>query len=116
MIGGIAWAPRYQAQLAKLAASRALLTPKGKQVPLFFTEFGYHKTGANALPENIRAKWYPKAMEVARRSGARQMSIYQLYPGLAGAWDTSLLNAKGESLPSYIALQGWAKKQGYNPK
>jgi hypothetical protein len=116
MIGGIAWTPRYKALLRRYARTKALVTPKGNRLPLFLTEFGYHKSGPFAVPEAIRAKWYPKAMEVARRSGAAQMNIYQLYQSTGGRWDTSLLNARAEPLPSFLALQGWAKKQLARPK
>jgi len=116
MEGGVAWTPRYNALLKKFAATKALLTPRGNQVPLFLTEFGYQKAGPWAIPEAIRAKWYPLAMEVARRSGARQMNIYQMYQSTGRGWDSSLLNARAEPLPSYIALQGWAKKQLAQPK
>jgi hypothetical protein len=116
MLGGIAWTPRYQRILKSFARTKALLTPKGFVVPLFLTEFGYQKSGPNAIPEAIRARWYPKAMEVARRSGARQMSIFQVFQSIGGSWDTSLLNGRAEPLPSYIALQGWAKKQLAAPK
>jgi hypothetical protein len=92
------------------------VTPKGNRLPLFLTEFGYHKSGPYAIPEAIRAKWYPKALEVARRSGAAQMNLYQIYQSAGGRWDTSLLNARAEPLPSYIAVQGWVKKQAARPK
>jgi len=112
MTGGIAWTRSFNKLLAKWAKKKLLITSRGKKVPLFLTEFGYHKTGAFALPEEFRAKWYPKAMNVARQQGAKQMTIYQLFSSGAG-WDTGILAPDGSPLPSFLALQAWAKKNGY---
>jgi len=116
MSGGIAWTRSYKKLLSSWAKNKMLRSPGSKTVNLFLTEFGYHKTGPFAIPEALRVKWYPKAMNVARAQGAGQMTIYQLWPSAAGAWDTGLLTPEGQPLPSFIALQQWARKNGYLKK
>src|SRR5689334_6021247 len=73
---GIAWASDWQSRLKQLHSSRRLSTPGGDRVPLYFTEFGYHRN-TPPLPEGVRAAWYPRAMSVAKEAGARSMNIYQ---------------------------------------
>jgi hypothetical protein len=114
-MGGIGYAKDVQKQLKKWAKSGRLTTPKGKPVPMYLTEFGYHRKAPYGIPEKYRAKWYPKAMEWARKSGARGMVLYQFYPQ-AQAWDTSVLEANGAPTPSYLKLWKWAQSRGYKVK
>jgi len=109
----------YEAQnlLAKLFNDKKFLTPSGGKVPLWLTEFGYWRTGSSALPESVRAKWYPMAMDTVVADGVRGMNLYQLWPSPkkpAGLWDTSLLNMNGDGLPSFYALVNWSKHHGYD--
>jgi len=114
MKGGVAWTKAFVAITKRWAKQKKLLTPRGKRAPLFLTEFGYHQTNSFAIPETLRAKWYPKAMDVARSGGAKQMTIYQVWASRVGhAWDTALHNQASQPLPSFFALKEWAKRNGY---
>jgi len=115
-VGGMGWTGDFTRLAAKLAKEKRLITPGGKAAPIFLTEFGYHRTGANQMPEEYRAKWYPRALSFAKKKGARQMTLYQVYPSAPGRWDTSLLNPDASPSPSYIAVQNWAKTHGYIKK
>lgn len=112
---GIAWASDWQSRLKHLHTAGRLSTPGGEKVPLYFTEFGYHRN-TPPLPEPARAAWYPRAMSVAKEAGARSMNIYQLVAGAgmddASTWDTGLV-LNGVPLPSFVALQDWSRKNGY---
>ncbi len=117
--GGIAHAQKLQRFLKHLEKTGRLETRKGKKVPLFFTEFGYHRLEGRTisqpdrqLPEATRAAWTPRAFEVAKKAGARQMLYYQLFPTWSGhAWDTGILDHDGTPNPSFDALKAWVAKQ-----
>jgi hypothetical protein len=111
--GGIHSAKATQKYIAKWHKKGRLRTPKGGAPPLYLTEFGYHRQGEHAIPENYRAKWYPMAMTEAKKAGARGMVLYQMFPSGPGRWDTSILNGGGAQSPSYQALRAWAIKNGY---
>jgi len=109
--GGIGWANAYVKLSESLRKQKRLRTPKKAAAPVLFTEFAYMKTGPHQISDELRAKWYPKAMSFAKRKGIAQMSIYQLTPRDKDAgWDSSLLNKDGSPGPSYIALQVWARQ------
>jgi len=112
---GIAWAPQWQNRLSSLHKKGRLSTPRGGKVPLYLTEFGYHLDGHAALPEDVRAKWYPRAMSEAARAGAKGMNIYQIFngSGAPGVWDTGLVAQGNIPRASFNALKGWAQKHGY---
>jgi len=113
MVGGIAWTKNLVTLTQKWATQNKLITPGGKKVPVYLTEFGYHQTGPYAIPQELRAKWFPKAMDVAQKGGAKQMVVYQLWPSTTGSWDTGLFDQAGAPLPAFIALKSWAKDHGY---
>jgi len=102
-----------QTQLKELHIKGKFATRKRGIVPLYLTEFGYMRTSGNAIPETVRAKWYPLALTAALKHGAKGMNLYQLYPSPPGTWDTSLLEASGSPSPSYTAVWNWAEKHGY---
>jgi hypothetical protein len=118
---GISKLKPLQTKLASLAKEGRLTTPKGGELPLYLTEFGYQrkegrtfKSPATQMDEATRALWLPKAFEVARQAGARQMLYFMLLPPAPDyPWDTSLLDTNGHPLPSYIALKNWAAAHGY---
>jgi hypothetical protein len=112
---GIAWSPTWQDRLKHLHEKGRLSAPKGGAVPLYLTEFGYHRDGKAALPETARSKWYPRAMSEAKKSGAKAMNIYQIYAGngTPGVWDTGLIAPGDVPLASFTALQNWSKANGY---
>src|SRR5581483_11143023 len=119
---GISRVKEFQALLAKMAQERRLMTPSGGPLPLYLTEFGYQKKEGRIfqepsvqIPESERAAWLPEAFQVAADDGARQMLYFQLLPTPpAYPWDTSIIDSSHATLPSYLALQGWAKAQGYS--
>jgi len=111
---GITYVARVQAKLAALYKSKKFTTPTGGQVPMWLTEFGYWRTTTVGLGENVRAQFYPKALDMALKSGAGGMNLYQLWQSPPGNWDTSILNINGTALPSFYAIRKWAKKNGYN--
>jgi len=112
--GGIGWANAYVKLSEALCKQKRLRTPKKAAAPVLFTEFAYMRTGEHRLTEELRAKWYPKAMTFAKRKGIAQMSIYQLTPkDRNDAWDSSLLNKDGSPGPSYVALQVWARQHQF---
>lgn len=118
---GISKVGQVQVRLARLAKERRLTTPGGGKLPLYLTEFGYQRlegrtfsSPSTQLPEAKRAEWLPKAFEVARLSGARQMLYFMLLPTPPDyAWDTSLIDRNGQPLPAFVALKKWATDHGY---
>jgi hypothetical protein len=80
----------------------------------------YHRrdvTPGNEVPEPYRAKWLPMAMEKAKRVGAKEMVVYQLWSsGPQSPWDTGILDQAGNPLPSFNSLQRWAQRNGYHTK
>lgn len=75
---GIAWSKNIASKLKSLHKKGRLRTAHGGSVPLYLTEFGYFRTEENAIPEAYRAKWLPEAMDVALKSGAKSMNVYQV--------------------------------------
>jgi hypothetical protein len=114
---GIAWAEDLQHRLSYLAGKGQLVlrgSNNSAPLPLFLTEFGYPRTGPNALPEDVRCDWLPRAMSVAAKAGVKSMNVYQLFispPWVA--WDTGITDEAGNPLCSYTALQQWATDNGY---
>jgi len=111
--GGMASAQDTQDFIGKWFKKGRFVTSKGKRPPLYLTEFGYHVTGKSAIPENYRVKWYPMAMSVAKKAGARGMVLYQMFPSGPGRWDTSILLSNGKPSATYNALRAWAIKNKY---
>jgi hypothetical protein len=118
---GISKLKDLQARLATLAKEGRLTTPEGGELPLYLTEFGYQRkegrtylSPTTQIDEATRALWLPKAYEVARQAGVRQMLYFMLLPPAPDyPWDTSLLDANGNPLPSFLALKNWAATNGY---
>lgn len=117
--GGIANAKKVQRTLAHLAKAGRFVNRKGKAVPLFFTEFGYHKLEGRTIsqpdrqiPESRRAAWTPRAFEMAKKARARQMLYYHLFATWSGhAWDTSIMSSEGVTNASFHALKDWVARQ-----
>lgn len=118
---GISELNRLKTHLARLASEGRLTTPEGGQLPLYLTEFGYQRkegrtyaSPSTQIDEAQRALWLPKAFEVARQAGVRQLLYFMLLPPAPDyPWDTSILDANGNPLPSYVALKDWASSHGY---
>jgi len=122
---GISYIPDVQAKLAKLHKSGHLTTPSGGRVPLYLTEFGYfqkcNKTNDAAklgmcvfgLPSNLRALWYPRALQFAAKHGAKGFVLYQFLQSKDGSWNTALLNNALQSTAAYCSTYAWAKHNKY---
>ena len=118
---GISNLEQIKTQLARLAKEGRLTTAEGGQLPLYLTEFGYQRkegrtysSPSTQIDEAQRALWLPKAYEVARQTGARQMLYFMLLPPAPDyPWDTSILDVNGNPLPSFFALKSWATAHGY---
>jgi hypothetical protein len=92
--------------LVHLARQRRLATPAGRALPIYATEFGYRKA---EMSESRRALWLPRAYEVARKAGVRQMCHYLVVPGFD---DMSLLDERSEPTPTFDALVRWSRARG----
>jgi len=121
-MGGMGWLGEAQKALKKWAKSKRLTTPSGKRVPMYLTEFGYHRKAPAGkpkkpygIPESYRAKWYKLALERARKAGVKGFVLYQFYPR-PQEWDTSLLHSNGKYTKSFRGIHAWAKSRGYKVK
>jgi hypothetical protein len=115
-VGGMAWIPDYKKAIARWRKTRRLTSFSGGPVPLFLTEWALLRSPyAASVSENIRVKWYPKAMNFAWKHKVKQMLIFQL--GIArdpNGWDSGMIDHDGVTgLPAYHALKRWAKSHGY---
>ena len=107
--------PRLTTALSRLARAGVLSAGRKKAPPLYLTEFGYFASGKRATPEKKRAKWLPRAFDVARRNArVKQMLHYGLVappPQQSGAaFDFGLLTTDGTQRPAYAPLAAWASK------
>jgi len=123
---GVGFGQMWQERLAELHESGRLQTSAGKQVPLYYNEFGYMtnwdtipETNAEyesfqQVPEDTRARWTQEALDKARKDGAFNMLIYQFMPGGAiDGFDSSILEADCTPTPTFLAIREWAQKNGY---
>jgi len=115
MPGGMGWINDWNKAVAKWAKSGRLRTVAGKKPSVLLTEFGYLISPPPAnIPENFRAKWYPKAMDLAKKAKVKQMLIFGLHAANNPAvWDSGIINGDSTPLPSFCALRKWAAKNGY---
>jgi hypothetical protein len=97
--GGIGDTPQLLRQLRR----SPIKTRRGRRLPLYFTEFGYHSH------ETVQAAyWWPLALRYAERLGVRQILAYQLvHPAWAkeGSWDTALEDGEGIPRPAFYAIR-----------
>ncbi|MEA2308718.1 MAG: hypothetical protein QOI65_1004 [Thermoleophilaceae bacterium] len=106
---------RLTGALDRLAAARLLMTPTGRPLPVYLTEFGYFRRGDRVLPPRRRAAYLRRAFAIAERGypRVRQLLQYLLvspppnYRG--GRFDTSILLRSGVRTPSFDALSAWAR-------
>jgi hypothetical protein len=112
-MNGMGYVFDSQKMLAKWAKSKRLLTPQGKRVPLYLTEFGYHRDyKADGVPEGKRANWYAQALSRAKKAKAKGFVLFQFYPQNQ-KWDTSLFNADGTLTKSFRRVYKWARSKCY---
>ena len=101
---------RLERALSALARRHALVTPQGRGMQLYLTEFGYH-ANSRVIGERERAIFTRRAYDIAARDvHVRQLVWYQLAappPRRKPQWDTSLLHVDGTPTPTYEALVQW---------
>jgi hypothetical protein len=104
---------RTDAALRRLAAGRALSSRRGRALPLYLTEWGWHARSPS-IPEPLRTAFMLGGLDlIAADPHVRQVVWYQLVgapdrprPG----WDTGLLAADGSPRPAYAALRRWGRR------
>jgi hypothetical protein len=100
--------------LRSLRRTGALRTPKGRQLPVYLTEYGYFQGGKYALGEDVRAPYLRQAFSMALRNRhVKQMLQFGLieapvnYPG--GFFDLSVIREDGTLTQSYLTLRDWSQ-------
>ena len=110
---GIGSLPYLTALLDRYARTGALVNPAGGPLPVYLTEFGYQSSGPVSLPTSIRARFLPRAFEIAyRNSRVRQVVQYQLVSAGSPEWDTAILAADGRPGTEFASLRSWARRRG----
>jgi hypothetical protein len=102
---------RLTGALDRLASAKALLTPGGKPLDVYLTEFGYFATGPVAPPPAQRAAYLKQAFDIAQRnSRVKEMLQYILVSPPAGTrFDTSLVAQDGKPSLPFNALSAWVR-------
>jgi hypothetical protein len=108
---------RLTGTLQSLAKIRALTTPRGKQLPVYLTEYGYFQSGKYALGDAVRSNYLRQAFTIAQRDrNVMQMLQFTLvtppenFPG--GYFDLSLIRQDGSATQPYDSLRSWAATAG----
>lgn len=111
---------RLTDELDKLKKQKKLLTPKGKALDVYLTEYGYMRSGKYKVPESTRADYMTRAFQQALdNSRVREMTQYLLVrpPWSREEFDTALVSTKkGKPSKTFRALAKWAKKQAAKRK
>ncbi len=107
---------RLTSALDRLAQAKALITPDGKPLDVYLTEFGYFATGPVAVPPSKRADYLKTAFAIAARNHrVKEMLQYILIAPPAGVrFNTSLINEDGKATLPFTALSDWAKSNTKN--
>jgi Cellulase (glycosyl hydrolase family 5) len=100
---------RLTRALDQLAQSKALVTPDGKPLDVYLTEFGYFASGPVAVPPPKRADYLKTAFDIAARNPrVKEMLQYILVAPPAGVrFNTSLINLDGKPTVPFTALGKW---------
>ena len=114
---GIGSLPYLTQLLDGYGGTGALVTPSGNPLPVYLTEFGYQSSGPVALPGPTRARFLPRAFEIAyRNTRVRQVVQYQLVSSGSPEWDTAILAADGRPGMEFASLRAWARRRGLVPR
>jgi hypothetical protein len=107
---------RLTRALDRLAQARALMTPAGKPLDVYLTEFGYFATGPVAVPPAKRADYLKTAFDIAERNPrVKEMLQYILISPPAGVrFNTSLINLDGKATLPFTALSHWTHSNAKN--
>ena len=104
---------RLTGTLRALRRINALRTPKGKQPPVYLTEYGYFQSGKYALGEEVRSSYLRRAYAMAQRNRhVKQMLQFGFveapvnFPG--AFFDLSVIRGNGTPTASYEAIRSWA--------
>jgi hypothetical protein len=100
--------------LDQLAAAKKLTTPAGKPLDLYLTEYGYMASGKYKKSEKLRAKYLPRAFQIALKNPrVKEMLQYLLAPPpkRSAFFDTSILTKKNKETKVFKALAAWTAKQ-----
>jgi hypothetical protein len=102
---------RLTAALDRLASAKALMTPDGKPLDVYLTEFGYFATGPVAPPPAQRASYLKQAFDIAQRNPrVKEMLQYILVSPPPGTrFDTSLIAQDGKPSLPFTALSDWVR-------
>jgi hypothetical protein len=102
---------RMTSALDTMKRRRVLMPRRTKRMPLFLTEWGYHRSGYRRIPERRRAYWTKKGFEVARKHPRVKMMLqYTFVQPPGGSWfDLSLIDTDGDKTRTWRKLRGWAK-------
>jgi hypothetical protein len=111
---------RLTKQLDELRKQKKLMTPKGKTLDVYLTEYGYMRSGRYKVSESRRARYLTKAFQIALdNSHVRQMTQYLLVkpPWHHSDFDTGLVSRKkGKPTKTFRALAKWAKREAKKHK
>jgi hypothetical protein len=102
---------RLTSALDRLAGAKALMTPDGKPLDVYLTEFGYFATGPVAPPPAQRANYLKQAFDIAQRNPrVKEMLQYILVSPPPGTrFDTSLIAQDGKPSLPFTALSDWVR-------
>jgi hypothetical protein len=104
---------RLEKLLDRLAARHALMTPAGRPLNLYLTEYAYHASDARVAPPTLG----PFVTQAYRRALAdprvKQIIWYQVIapqPSRFKQWDSALFDSAGNARPAYASLVHWARR------
>jgi hypothetical protein len=104
---GLASISSIKGALRSAARRRAVRTPGGASLPIYFTEFGYLTRGSYRIrSESRRASWTVEAFRMAKAGGARSMLYYHLVRNYGNRWDAGIVNSGNSVTPVFNALVG----------
>jgi hypothetical protein len=104
---GLASISSIKSAVRAAARRRAVRTPRGASLPIYFTEFGYQVKGSYRIrSESRRASWTVEAFRMAKKGGARSMLYYHLVRNYGNHWDAGIVNSGNSVTPVFKALLG----------
>jgi hypothetical protein len=103
---------RLTRALTKLARRHVLVTPTGRSLDLYLTEFGYFNGNKRALPMSKRVAYLKLAFKIARLNPrVRQLLQYILVDRSNDIFRTGVVNTDGSPLPTFTGITAWAQHE-----